>query len=322
MANGSHKVIIAALLGNLMIAIIKFVAAFQSGSSAMFSEAIHSIVDTSNQGLLLFGLHRSRRKADENHPLGYGKELYFWAFIVALLIFSVGGGVSIFEGLHKLSTENHSIKNPMMNYIVLGFSILFEGYALWVAVREFNKNRGNTPFFQAIRDSKDPVIFTVLLEDSAALIGIAFAFIGITLSHVFHIYVADAIASISIGILLCLVAWLMATETKSLLLGESASVKVKQQITDIIAVDTRSDIDKINEILTLQASPESIFVVMSLDFSDSLTSAQVEQLVSDLEKDIKETCDGVNKVFIEAQSFSAHLQAISLLEQENHSKSE
>ena len=321
MASGSHKVIIAALFGNLMIAIIKFVAAFQSGSSAMFSEAIHSVVDTCNQGLLLFGLHRSRRKADTNHPLGYGKELYFWAFIVALLIFSVGGGVSIFEGVHKLSSESHSIQNPMMNYIVLGFSMLFEGYALWVAVREFNKNRGNTPFFQAIRDSKDPAVFTVLLEDSAALIGIILAFIGILLSHVFHFYIADAIASICIGILLCLVAWFMAVETKSLLLGESASVKVEQQIRTILAVDTRSDIDKINEILTLQASPESIFVVMSLDFSDSLTSAQVEKLVSDLEKDIKKNCPDVHKIFIEAQSFSAHLQAISLNEQENHSKS-
>lgn len=304
MASGSKKVVIAALTGNAAIAVTKFAASAITGSSAMFSEAIHSLVDTGNQGLLLYGLKRSNKPADKTHPFGYGKELYFWAFIVAILIFALGGGFSIYEGFHKLSETDHAVKSPYINYAVLLIAMAFEGTAFSIALKEFNKTRGNKPIFKAIRESKDPAMFTVLLEDTAALLGLVFAFIGVFAAHVFHYYTADALASIAIGLLLFGVSYIMATEAKSLLIGESASPEIEQKITEF--VEAYKDNVSINELLTMQVAPDSILVTMSLDFADGLPSETIEKIVSDLESKVKTTFPDVKRIFIEAQAFSAH----------------
>ena len=165
MASGSTKVVMAALIGNAAIAVTKFIAATVTGSSAMFAEGVHSVVDTGNQALLLFGIKRSSRPADERHPFGYGKEIYFWAFVVAILLFALGAGISFYEGIHKIQ-DPHPITSAEWNYLVLGLAIIFESIAWWIAYKEFNKVRGNKPIFQAVRQSKDPALFTVLFEDS------------------------------------------------------------------------------------------------------------------------------------------------------------
>ncbi len=304
MASGSKKVVLAALFGNGAIAITKFIASTITGSSAMFSEAIHSLVDTGNQGLLLFGLKRSSRPADKTHPFGYGKELYFWAFIVAILIFALGGGFALYEGFHKLGSSEHGLKNPYINYIVLTLAMIFESIALGIAVKEFNKVRGDTPIFQAIKESKDPAMFTVLLEDTAALLGLVLAFIGVFCAHIFHIYTADALASIAIGLLLFGVSYIMAREAKSLLIGEAANPRVEKEI---LAIIEQSDvIVDVNEMLTMQVAPHSILVTMSLDFKDGLSSTEIEKTVSAFEVQVKKASPDVKRIFIEAQSLAGH----------------
>lgn len=199
---GSKTVIYAALAGNLLIAVTKLGAAGLTGSSAMLSEAIHSLVDSGNQVLILYGIRRAARPPDEMHPFGYGMELYFWTFVVAVMIFAVGSGVSIFHGVTALLGEGHELRDPTVNYIVLGAAMIFEGVAWTIAYREFNKMRGDRSFLHEIRRSKDPVVFTVLFEDSAAMLGLIVAAVGIALSHAFHAPELDAIASILIGLIL------------------------------------------------------------------------------------------------------------------------
>ncbi len=298
MASGSVRVVVAALLGNIAIAITKFTAALLTGSSAMLSEAIHSLVDTLNQILLLLGLNLSERPPDTHHPFGHGKELYFWAFIVAILVFSLGGGITFYEGTHKLLMENHSFKNPYINYIVLGFSIIFEGLSFSIAIKEFNKMRGKTPVMKAIKESKDPAVFAVLLEDTAALTGLIIAFVGIFLAHIFGFYKADALASIMIGFLLFISSFLMAKKAKSLLIGEAANAKIEEGILDILKAN--KDIILINELLTMQVSPQDILVNMSLDFNDDLSAEQIERMVCALKKQIKASSPHISKIFIEA----------------------
>lgn len=221
MAAGSKKVIIAALVGNALIAVTKFGAAAFTGSSAMFSEGIHSAVDTGNQTLLLYGLKRAARPADKRHPFGYGREIYFWAFVVAILIFAVGAGVSFYEGVHKLS-DPHPLENAYVNYIVLGLAMIFEAVAWWVAFKEFKAGKGKYGYLQAIQVSKDPSIFTVLLEDTAAMLGLIVAFVGILLGQLLDIPELDGVASMVIGLILALAAIVLAYETKGLLIGEGA----------------------------------------------------------------------------------------------------
>src|SRR5690606_11917775 len=217
-AASSRKVIYAALLGNSLIAATKFAASFYTGSSAMLSEAIHSVVDTGNQGLLLHGLRRSSRPADEAHPFGYGRELYFWAFVVAIIIFGVGAGVSIYEGVEKLR-HPHPITSPAVNFVVLGIAMVFEAGALYVAITEFSRVRGDVPFWRAVRTSKDPALFTVLFEDTAAMLGLVIAMIGLALAEYLEMPWLDGAASVGIGLILAATAALLAYETKGLLIG-------------------------------------------------------------------------------------------------------
>ncbi|MCA9728908.1 MAG: cation diffusion facilitator family transporter, partial [Candidatus Eisenbacteria bacterium] len=206
MSAGSRKVIIAALLGNLAIAATKFVAAAISGSSAMLSEGIHSLVDTGNQVLLLHGLRKAARPANERFPFGHGKEIYFWSFVVAILIFAVGAGVSIFEGVHGL-LDPHETDDPRINYVVLVFAAIFEGFAWMFALREFRQSKGKRSYLEAVRRGKDPSVFVVLFEDSAAMLGLAVAFAGVFLAQITGIPHFDAAASIVIGLILAATAW-------------------------------------------------------------------------------------------------------------------
>ena len=306
MAAGSKKVILAALIGNGLIAITKFAAAFFTGSSAMFSEAIHSVVDTGNQGLLLYGLKRSSKPADKTHPYGYGMELYFWSFVVAILIFAVGSGVSIYEGIHKIM-HPEPIASVYINYIVLGLALIFESGAWYIAFKEFRRTKGTRSFLQAARDSKDPGVFTVFFEDSAAMAGLIIAFIGIAIGQAFDLPVMDGIASVLIGLILAATAVLLAYESKGLLIGESADEKMTDAIRDeLLSIE---GIEHVNELLTMHMGSHDILMSVSLDFSNDLTAKQVEEIISRIEHNIKTAHSEVKRIFIEAQSLDAHLKA-------------
>lgn len=306
-ANASKKVIYAALLGNALIAATKFAASVFTGSSAMLSEAIHSLVDTGNQLLLLFGMGRASRPADRDHPFGYGMELYFWSFVVAILLFSLGAGFSIYEGVDKLRFP-HPVSDPLVNYIVLGFAMIFEGIAWSVAFREFRKRKGDRSYVAAIRNSKDPAVFVVLFEDTAAMLGLIVAFVGIFLSVQFNNPMFDAAASVVIGVILAVTAILLVIECKGLLIGEGANRSVVDGI-EKIATD-QPGILQVNELLTMHLGPEDILLNLSLDFADELSSIDVEQSISNMERDIKAAFPEVKRIFIEAQSRAGHQTAL------------
>ena len=299
----SSRAIIAALIGNSLIAISKFIAASYTGSSAMFSEGVHSVVDSGNQLLLLYGVKRSKKPADSNHPFGYGKELYFWSFVVAILIFGLGAGICFYEGIHKISSPQ-PVTNPIINYTVLGLAIIIEGWTCWVAATEFKKSKGDLGWVKAIRRSKDPALFTVLFEDTAALLGLLVALIALTLSEYLNLPVLDAVASLIISFILAVTAGLLAFECKGLLTGEGASEQVVTGINQII--DESQGIKHVNEVLTLHLGPEDILLNVSLDFEDNLSSGQVEEAISDLESRIKGIFPEIRRVFIEAQGWGAH----------------
>jgi cation diffusion facilitator family transporter len=301
--SASKKVIYAALVGNSLIAVTKFAAATATGSAAMFSEAVHSLVDTGNQLLLLFGLHRAKRPADAAHPFGYGKEIYFWAFVVAILIFGLGAGISFYEGFAKLANP-HPVTDAYINYIVLSVAILFESVSWWFAFREFRAAKGNRGYLQAVRDSKDPTIFTVLFEDSAAMLGLIIAFAGVAANEYTGNGVYDAMASIGIGVVLTATAAFLAFECKGLLIGEAADPVVVAGIEAIAA--EQAGIKRMNEIRTMHFGPDDVLVALSLDFVDAIGAGEVESIVSAMEQRIKRTFPKVSRVYIEAQSWSSH----------------
>lgn len=299
MATGSKKVIYVALIGNALIAIIKFIAAAITGSSAMLSEAIHSLVDTCNQVLLLYGLKRAQRPPDKNFPFGYGKEIYFWSFIVAILIFALGAGISIYEGIiHLLHPK--PITTPYINYIVIGFAMMFEGFAWYFAFKEFTKSKGKWSYIMAVQRGKDPSIFVVLFEDSAALIGLVVAFLGIFLGQVTGIVYFDGAASIIIGLILAGTATWLAYETKGLLIGESANDSIVQGIRELAS--GHDYVGHVNEVLTLHMGPDFILVNISLDFMDEATADEIETTVEKLDKEIKKNYLQVKRVFVEAEA--------------------
>jgi len=306
-SKASKNVIYAALLGNALIAATKFVATALTGSSAMLSEAIHSVVDTGNQILLLFGMRQAAKPADTRHPFGYGMELYFWSFVVAILLFSIGAGLSIYEGIDKLRFP-HALSDPTVNYIVLGFAMVFEGAAWTIAFREFRKTQGPRSFFAAIQRSKDPTVFVVLFEDTAAMLGLIVAFIGISLGAHFNDPMYDAAASIVIGVILAVTAILLVMECKGLLIGEGASKTVVQGIERIVSA--APGILQVNELLTMHFGPEDVLLNISLDFADGLPSEEVERAISHLESQIKQSFPEIKRVFIEAQSRVGHETAL------------
>ena len=295
----SRKVIIAALIGNLLISITKFFAAIVTGSSAMMSEGIHSVVDTGNQVLLLYGLKRAQRPADEAFPFGHGKEVYFWSFVVAILIFAVGAGVSIYEGIHHI-LHPQVIQNPLVNYIVLGLAILFEGAAWIFALKAFNRSKGKMGYIEAVQRGKDPSMFVVLFEDSAAILGLLIALAGVALAQWTGVAMFDGIASVIIGMILGLTAIWLAYETKGLLIGESASRQVKQGIRNIAL--QQDGILGVNELLTMHMGPDFILVNISLKFQPQLTALDIESTIAKMENKISQTFPEVKRIFSEAES--------------------
>jgi cation diffusion facilitator family transporter len=299
MASSSKKVIYAALAGNTLVAITKFVAAAVTGSSAMLSEGIHSVVDTGNQCLLLYGIHRAKRPPDEQFPFGYGKEIYFWSFVVALLVFSVGAGVSIYEGVHRLY-HPRQVVNPLVSYIVLIFAMIFEGGSWVFALREFSRIKGRRGYIEAVHKGKNPTVFMVLFEDAAATLGLIIAFLGVLLGQLTGSMAYDGIASILIGLILGGTAIWLALETKSLLVGESALPEVVQGIQQLAGAFP--EIEVVNEVLTLHMGPEFILVTLSVDFEDTQTAANVERVIRELDAGIKKAFPLVKRVFVEGEA--------------------
>ena len=299
MAASSKKVIIAALIGNGLIAVTKFIAAALTGSSAMLSEGIHSLVDTGNQMLLLYGLKRAQRPPDERFPFGHGKEIYFWSFVVAILIFAVGAGVSIYEGiLHILHPTE--LVNPIINYIVLGLAIIFEGFAFFFALTEFRKQKGRLGYIQAVKRGKDPSIFVVLFEDSAAMLGLLVALAGVYLTATTGQGWYDGAASVVVGLILAGTAIWLAIETKSLLIGEGADQATVRGIRAL--ADSKPGVRHVNEILTLHMGPDFILVTISIDFEDQLATTEMEQVITQIDQEIKESYPHVKRVFVEAEA--------------------
>jgi cation diffusion facilitator family transporter len=299
MHGGSKKVVYAALAGNLTIALTKFVAAAMTGSSAMWSEGVHSLVDSGNQALLLYGMHRAQRPPDARFPFGYGKEVYFWSFVVALLVFSTGAGLSLYEGVRHLQ-HPAEIANPVINYVVLAVAMLLEGAPWLVAYRQFGRTRGDRGVAEAVKRSKDPTVIAVLFEDSAALAGLAVAFAGVGLYHLTGNPVYDAGASIVIGLILAATAAWLAFETKGLLIGESANREVVARIRGI--AERYPEVQRVNEVLTMHVGPEYILAAVGLDIARDVPRSRAHAVMDELDSRIKSADPRVKRVFIESQT--------------------
>ncbi|RZG78076.1 cation diffusion facilitator family transporter [Acinetobacter sp. WCHAc060025] len=305
MSDSNKIVVYAALFGNLAIALVKFIAAYITNSSAMLSEAVHSVVDTLNEILLLYGLKKSQQTADYQHPFGYGRELYFWAFIVALLVFALGSVVSIFQGIQHIR-HPEVIESPMVNYAVLGFAILCEGTSWFIALKTFKKTKGSMGYFEAFRRSKDPTTFTVLFEDSAALIGLLIALVGIFCAHQFNLPVLDGVASVLIGVVLAISALLLARETKGLLMGETADPKLRHNVLQVAQEDQA--VYSANGVLTEQMGAHQVIASLSLEFKDGLTSDEIETCVNRIEAKIKSIHPEIVALFVKPQTKQVWLE--------------
>ena len=291
-----------ALGANLAIAVTKFIAAGVTGSSAMLSEGIHSVVDTLNEILLLYGIKRSQKPADAKRPFGYGKELYFWAFIVSILIFGIGGGISFYEGItHILHPE--LIKDPHWNYIVLAIAFVFDGISFITAQREFTRQRGSTPFWQAVRHSKDPSTFVVWFEDAADLLGLTVAFLGVFLGHYFQNPYFDGAASILIGGILTFISLVLARESRSLLMGETVDPHILQQVTAL--TEAHPTVHRVNHHLSMFMAPEEIILVLLVAFKEEVKSAEVTQAIQAIQAiriSIQERFPAMKQIFIEPEA--------------------
>ena len=309
MSGSAKKTIYAAMAANFAIAVTKFIAASFTGSSAMLSEGIHSTVDTGNELLLLLGIRLSKQPPDDSHPFGYGQELYFWTLIVALFIFAIGGGMSIYEGINHLQ-HPEPLTDPFWNYVVLGLAVLFEGYSWNIALQEFLATKGEDSLWNAIRASKDPTIFTILFEDTAALVGLFVAFIGVFSGHLLGNVYLDGVASITIGVILCGVSVLLAAESKGLLIGEGARPETVASIRKI----TNSDpaVDRVIKVLTLHFGPQEILLNLEIKFVDDLATEELAIAVERLENSISSQHSEIQNIFIEAKSISAKLKAMDV----------
>ena len=297
--SATNTTVWAAVIGNLLVAITKVAAALVSGSSAMLSEAFHSVVDTGNEALLLFGIWRSRRRPDAEHPFGHGRELYFWCFIVALLLFGLGCVASVAEGVSHIRRPR-SVEHPGVVYAVLGLSFLLEGGSWLVAWRGFRPSVGHEGLWAAIRKSKDPPQFVVLLEDTAALIGIAIAFVGTWASIHFDEPRIDGVASLAIGVLLGAVAVLLVRESKALLIGERADPKLQEAVFAIARAT--AGVVRPNGLVSAQLAPDQVVVALSVQFEERLTTPQIEQIVVEMEEKIRRAQPQVLVLYVKPQS--------------------
>jgi len=273
----------------------------------MLSEGIHSLVDTGNQMLLLYGLKQAKKPPNDMFPFGHGKEIYFWSFVVAILIFALGGGISLYEGIQHLQ-HPRPISNPLVNYIVLGLAMLFEGAAWFFAFREFSRAKGKWGYLEAIHRAKDPSVFVVLFEDTAAILGLLIAFAGVALSQLTGILYFDGTASILIGLILVGTAIWLAYETKGLLIGESANLPVIKTIREILL--SKKLIENVNEVLTMHMGPDFVLANLSLDFFDNIPSQEVEHIITEITLQIKQRYPVVKRVFIEIESWRDHTAGV------------
>jgi cation diffusion facilitator family transporter len=300
MTEESKVAVFAAIAGNLAIAATKLIAAYFSGSSAMLSEGIHSIVDTGNGLLLLVGLKKSRKPADSRHPFGHGKELYFWPLVVAILIFALGGGMSVYEGVTHIIHPAHA--DPFWNYIVLAFAFVFEGISSIFAFKAFRKELKGRGALAAIKASKDPTSFTVLFEDSAALLGLVVAFFGIFLGHLFHNPYFDGAASILIGVILAMVAVVLAYETKGLLIGEGVTPETLESLRSIAAADPA--VEEVKKSLTMHFGPHEALLAIDILFKKELSAEDITTAINRIEANIRAQHHEIKYVFIEAKAFA------------------
>ena len=305
-SGSSHVAVYAAIAGNLCVAISKFVAAAFTGSSAMLSEGVHSLVDTGDGGLLLLGLKRSQRPPDETHPFGHGKALYFWTLIVAIMIFAVGGGISFYEGVMHIQNPK-PLESPIWNYSVLGVAMVFEGISWAVAWREFSEVRGERGFWQTIRESKDPTIYTVIFEDSAALLGLLVALAGIFLTERTGNPVYDGSASIIIGVLLATIAVYLANESKGLLIGEGTDPKTLSDIRRLAESDAA--VENVRRPLTMHFGPSNVLLTMEIQFKPTLSAKEIETAVDRIEKQIRTAHPEIKHIMIEAESITRQSRA-------------
>ena len=295
----SGKVVLAAIAANLAITVTKFVAAFLTGSSSMLSEAVHSLVDSGNEGLMLVGLKRSRKPPDDSHPFGYARELYFWTFVVALVIFAGGAVVSIYEGVEKI-LHPQPVESPWINFVVLGVAVVMEGVSWLVALRAFNARRGRAGVLETVQASKDPTIFMVLFEDSAALVGLIIAAACLSADLLLDQPVFDGIGSVLIGLVLAATAGFLAYETKSLLIGESARPDLVRGVSALLREEPA--IERVNEVLTTHLGPEVVIVNLSLDLRDEVSAGEVEKALARIDRRVKERFPEISRVFTELRA--------------------
>jgi len=297
--SSSQTSVVAALVGDFLVAVSKIAAALWTGSAAMASEAIHSVVDTTNEILLLYGIHRSKQKADAEHPFGHGREVYFWSFVVSLLIFALGAGFSIYEGVSRV-LKPVPIESPGVNYIVLALAFVFEGGAWLVSLKQFREAKGELGFFDAFRISKDPPLFMTLFEDSVALIGILIAAASTFASVALARPEIDGIGSVGIGLLLAVTSIFLARESKSLLMGEPAYPFVRRSILSI--ANAHPGCLQANGLITVQLGPNQVVAMLSLEFSDGMLAPEIEEAVVGLEKAVREANPEIVALFVKPQT--------------------
>lgn len=302
----TNRTLLIAFGANLGIAVAKFVAAAFTGSSAMLTEGIHSVVDSLNQLLLLWGRRQSRKPPDRQHPFGYGRELYFWSFVVAVLVFALGAGVSVYEGVIHIMEPEHAV-SPYVAYAVLAFAFLLEGGSTLAAYREFRAAKGSLGWVEAVRRSKDPPAFIVLLENGAAMAGILVAAAGVALAQVTHNPFFDGAASVLIGLILGVTALVLAVESKALLIGEAADPELVDSIRT--AAQQETGIVGVGHIMSVHISPDQIMVVMSADFEDAITAGEAEQIIARIEARVEEHWPAVKRLYIRPQHDAVQLKA-------------
>lgn len=295
----STRTLVVALLANLGIAASKFVAAAITGSSAMLTEGVHSVVDSTNQLLLMWGRHASRRPPDEVHPFGYGRELYFWSFVVAVLVFSLGAGVSIYEGIIHIMEPEEAV-SPIIAYLVLLVAFLLEGWSTLEAFREFKHSKGKLGWYEAVRRSKDPPAFIVLLENGAAMAGIVAAAFGLLLSQVTGDPFYDGAASVVIGAILGITAFILAYESKGLLIGEAADPELVHALHALAC--SKPGVVGVGEVLTVHSSPDQITAMINVDFDDGISAGEVERIVESVEREVHERWPEVRRLFVRPQN--------------------
>lgn len=297
MSHGNQKVVLAAMIGNAVITMAKFVAALISGSVAMLAESVHSLADTANQALLLLGTYLGKKDDPVRYPLGRAREIYFWAFVVAMMLFLLGGVFAVYEGVHKLFAPPSEASSPILPLVVLGVSVACEATSFVVAMREFRKQKGQRPMREALFAGKDPTVPIVLLEDSGALIGLALAIVAVFASWLTGSQLPDALGSIVIGVLLCTIGILLARDTKSLLIGEAATVEHRRAA--MAAIEGTPGVEAVTQMLTYHLGPETVLLALKIRFQGTLSVAQVETAIDDLEARVRARVPIMKRIFVE-----------------------